>query len=86
MYRIPTYQEAVALTVGKRYVAEIDQYLDAAFYEAKLVVDGYRVSVFDSRATQTSGTTMRTRCEALPTCSTTTVPTNLTDFYTNSST
>jgi T4 RnlA family RNA ligase len=49
MYRIPTYQEAVALTVGKRYVAEIDQYLDAAFYEAKLVVDGYRVSVFNYR-------------------------------------
>lgn len=49
MYRIPTYQEAVALTVGKRYVPEIDQYLDAAFYEAKLVVDGYRVSVFNYR-------------------------------------
>lgn len=49
MYRIPTYQEAVEMTVGKRYVAEIDQYLDAAFYEAKLVVDGYNVSVFNYR-------------------------------------
>ena len=48
-YRIPSYEEAVALTIGKRYVAEIDQYLDAAFYEAKLVVDGYRVSVFNYR-------------------------------------
>ena len=49
MYRIPTYQEAVALTVGKRYAKEIGQYLDAAFYEAKLVVDGYNVSVFNYR-------------------------------------
>ena len=49
MYKIPTYEEAVAMTMGKRYVAEIDQYLDAAFYEAKLVVDGYNVSIFNYR-------------------------------------
>ena len=49
MYKIPTYEEAVAMTVGKRYVAEINQYLDAAFYEAKLVVDGYNVSIFNYR-------------------------------------
>ena len=48
-YRIPSYEEAVALTIGKRYVAEIDQYLDAAFYEAKLVGGGYGVSVFNYR-------------------------------------
>jgi T4 RnlA family RNA ligase len=49
MYNIPTYNEAVKLTQGKRYVPEIDQYLDAAFYEAKLVVDGYNVSIFNYR-------------------------------------
>jgi T4 RnlA family RNA ligase len=49
MYKVPTYQEAVSLTIGKRYVAGIDQYLDAAFYEAKFVLDGYNVSVFNYR-------------------------------------
>lgn len=49
MYKIPTYEEAVAMTMGKRYVAEINQYLDAAFYEAKFVVDGYNVSIFNYR-------------------------------------
>lgn len=49
MYKIPTYEEAVAMTIGKRYVVEIDQYLDAAFYEAKLIVDGYNVSIFNYR-------------------------------------
>lgn len=49
MYKIPTYEEAVTMTIGKRYVSEIDQYLDAAFYESKFVVDGYNISIFNYR-------------------------------------
>lgn len=49
MYKIPTYEEAVSMTIGKRYVTEIDQYMDAAFYEVKFVLDGYNVSIFNYR-------------------------------------
>jgi T4 RnlA family RNA ligase len=39
MYNLLSYNEALALTLGK----------DAPFYESKLVVDGYNVSIFNYR-------------------------------------
>jgi hypothetical protein len=39
MYNLLSYNEALALTVGK----------DAPFYESKLVVNGYNVSIFNYR-------------------------------------
>jgi T4 RnlA family RNA ligase len=48
-YTLPTYERAVSLTIGKRFAAEIGQYLDSAFYEAKAVVEGYNVSIFNYR-------------------------------------
>ena len=43
-YNLLTYDESVALTIGK----------DAPFYESKLVVNNYSVSIFNYRLSQYS--------------------------------